>query len=326
MTDPIHDIVKRLAILEGRITPTQPHGSQNPQQKSVHQLPALFKPGKGGPILGGDPNKKAVTKGYFVGAESASNGVSVLKTDYDLDQIVLTLDINGKRQQWTFWDYDENFDNAERKEVFSQLQQQPWYKGLDHPTKMEILDASYKAIRGEEPSEYRPTVGDEPMNDVDILGEEQANEEKLLDKVKKSFIDYLDSVEDTVAKKKDRDISDKPADKGIGQKAKDKDIIAKSEELDEDPTQEPAPADTPTAPIQEPTYAAEPSAPIKTITLEDGRICEIHGNEHSGFEIRHGNRRLPSRFKNLDHATLALEMWQANSRRQDLSADYIDEA
>ena len=70
MTDPIYSIIERLALIEGRITPTEPAGSQNPQQKSVHQLPALFKPGKGGPILGGDPNKPAVTKGYFVGAES----------------------------------------------------------------------------------------------------------------------------------------------------------------------------------------------------------------------------------------------------------------
>lgn len=235
MTDPIHDIVKRLAILEGRITPAEPSGSQNPQQKSVHQLPALFKPGKGGPILGGNPDKPAVTKGYFVGAES------------------------------------------EEKEE-------------------------------------------------EALEEAQANEEKLLDKVKKSFIDYLDSVEDTVAKKKDRDIGDKPEAKDIGKKAKAKDIVAKSQELEEDPTQTEPAADTPVADIQEPTYAAQPSAPVKTITLEDGRICEIHGNEHTGFEIRHGNRKLPSRFKNLDHATMAMEMWQARCRQQDQSADYVDEA
>lgn len=235
MTDPIHDIVKRLAILEGRITPTEPTGSQNPQQKSVHQLPALFKPSKGGPILGGNPNKPAATKGYFVGAESEENE--------------------------------------------------------------------------EEPIE-----------------EAVANEEKLLDKVKKSFIDYLDSVEDTVAKKKDRDIGDKPADKDIGSKADDKGIVARVKELDEDPTQsEPAP-DVPAAQIQEPTYAAQPAAPVKTITLEDGRVCEIHGDEHTGFEIRHGNRKLPSRFRNLDHATMAMEMYQARCRADDESADYIDEA
>jgi hypothetical protein len=234
MSDSMHDIVKRLAILEGRITPAYPAGSQNPQQKSVHQLPALFKPGKGGPILGGNPNKPAVTKGYFVGAES-----------------------------------------EEQEEA---------------------------------------------------LEEAQANEEKLLDKVKKSFIDYLDSVEDTVSKKKDRDIGDKPADREIGKKADDKGIVARAQEIEEDPTEtEPTP-DIPAAQIQEPTYAAQPAAPVKTIALEDGRICEIHGNEHTGFEIRHGNRRLPSRFKNLDHAALAMEMYQARCRTRDESADYIDEA
>lgn len=292
MSDSMHDIVKRLAILEGRITPAEPQGSQNPQQKSVHQLPALFKPGKGGPILGGNPNKPAVTKGYFVGAESEEK-------------------------------------------------------------------------------------------DEEALEEAQANEEKLLDKVKKSFIDYLDSVEDTVAKKKDRDIGDKPAARDIGKKAKDRDLMSNANELEEeqldeflpalaglagselggvaaaelgagalgtaalrgaggaigrslaasdddnvneDPTQTEPAADTPAAQIQEPTYAAQPSAPIKTITLEDGRICEIHGNEHTGFEIRHGNRKLPSRFRNLDHATMAMEMYQARCKTQDLSADYIDEA
>jgi len=232
MTNPMHDIVKRLAILEGRITPAEPAGSQNPQQKSVHQLPALFKPGKGGPILGGNPDKPAVTKGYFVGAESEE--------------------------------------------------------------------------KDEEPIE-----------------EALANEDQLLDKVKKSFIDYLDSVEDTVAKKKDRDIGSKAADRDIGSKAQDRDIVAK---VQEDPTETEPPADTPVAPIQEPTYAAATMAPVKTITLEDGRICEIHGDEHNGFEIRHGNRRLPSRFKNLDHATMAMEMYMARCKKTDQSADYIEEA
>jgi len=237
MTDPMHDIVKRLAILEGRLTPTAPAGSQNPQQKSVHQLPALFKPGKGGPILGGDPNKPAVTKGYFVGAE------------------------------------DEDKQEQEEK----------------------------------------------------ALEEAQANEEKLLDKVKKSFIDYLDSVEDKISKSKDRDLSDRPSSKDIGKKADSKDLQAKKEELEEDPTETEPPADTPVAPIQNPTYAAQ-SDPVKTITMEDGRVCEIHGNEVTGFEIRHGNRKLPSRFKNLDHAQLAVEMFQARMKQQNQSADYIDEA
>jgi len=98
--------------------------------------------------------------------KGVAEGISVVDSNYDLDQMVLTLDIEGTKKYFTYWDYDENFANAERKDVFAQLQEQPWYAGLDHPTKMEILDAAYKAIRGEEPSEYRPTVGDEPLDEA----------------------------------------------------------------------------------------------------------------------------------------------------------------
>lgn len=97
--------------------------------------------------------------------KGVAEGISVVDQDYDLDQVILTLDIEGKRASFTYTDYDENFENAERKDVFDQLQEKSWYKGLDHPTKMEILDAAYKAIRGEEPSEYKPTVDDEPMDE-----------------------------------------------------------------------------------------------------------------------------------------------------------------
>jgi hypothetical protein len=100
--------------------------------------------------------------------QGVAEGISVVKSDYDLDQMVLTLDIEGQRKQFTYWDYDEDFANAERRDVFDQLQQQSWYAGLDHPTKMEILDASYKAIRGEEPSEYKPTVDDEPLDEQGV--------------------------------------------------------------------------------------------------------------------------------------------------------------
>ena len=67
------------------------------------------------------------------------------------------------------------------------------------------------------------------------------------------------------------------------------------------------------------------SAPIKTVTNECG-LWEVHGDEHSGFEIRHGNRQLPTRFRNLEEAELALEMFNLRRRRHDDAADYIDEA
>lgn len=108
--------------------------------------------------------KKEQKQGYEKHkGKGVAESISVVDQDYDLDQVILTLDIEGKQASFTYTDYDENFENAERKDVFDQLQNNSWYKGLDHPTKMEILDAAYKAIRGEDPSEYKPTVDDEPL-------------------------------------------------------------------------------------------------------------------------------------------------------------------
>ena len=62
----IYSIVERLAILEGRITPANVKHGLNTQQKSVPQMPALFKP-KTQKILGGNPNAKNPMSGYAVG-------------------------------------------------------------------------------------------------------------------------------------------------------------------------------------------------------------------------------------------------------------------
>ena len=239
MSNDIRDIIERLAILEGRVTPTTVKHGLNPQQKSVPQLPALFKP----------------------------KHISVLTAKTD----------------------------------------------PEHPMHDYAVGAS-------ESEEYKE----------EMLEEAKVDEEKLLDKVKKSLTDYLTSIED---KYKDDSISKKADDKDLGKKDKtDHDLVAKEKkvekELDEDPTEEePANTDlTPTQPVVNPTYSEPAAGPIKTMTMEDGRICEIHGNEHTGFEVRHGNRTLKTRFRNIDEAEMAFEMFCSRMKQQDQSADYIDEA
>lgn len=232
MSNDIRDIIERLAILEGRVTPTTVKSGLNPEQKSVPQLPALFKP----------------------------KHISVLTAKTD----------------------------------------------PEHP----MHDYAVGASESEEKEE-------------DVLEEAKVDEEKLLDKVRDSLKDYLTSIED---KYRDDSISKKAKDRDLGKRAKDKDLVAK--ELDEDPTQE-EPANTdevPTAPVVDPTYSEPATGPIKTYTMEDGRVCEIHGDEATGFAIRHGNRSIPSRFKTIDEASLALEMYQARCRARNQSGDYIDEA
>lgn len=231
--DEIYTIMQRLALIESTITPDNVTKGLNAQQKSVPQMPALFKMPDQGPVLGGDPDKKASSAGYMVGSNES-----------------------------------------------------------------------------EEPEQ-------------DALEEEVASEDKL-DRVKKSFADYLDSISD---EKKDSDLKDRVrVDRDISKRpAKDSSIVAKQvTAVAEDPTEEDPIVQMPTAPVQEPTYAE--SAPVKTIALEDGRACEIYGDERAGFEIRHAGRALKSRFKNLDQAQMALEMYQARQRKQDLSADYVEEA
>jgi hypothetical protein len=146
--------------------------------------------------------------------------------------------------------------------------------------------------------------------------------EDVLEKVKKSFTDFIKQAEKTIDKevqeKKSEDTDLKNKDK------KDRDLIVKATPVAEDPTQEePDVATMSAAPTINPTY--QESAPVKSLALHDDMICEIHGNERDGFEIRRGNKSLPTRFKNLEQAEMAVEMFKARMKKRDESQDYLDE-
>jgi hypothetical protein len=135
--------------------------------------------------------------------------------------------------------------------------------------------------------------------------EEAITSEDVLDKVKQSFADYLKNIADEI--KTDSDLKDK--------KREDKDIQAKDKtDRDLSPKQ-----------VAEHGTNLPECSPVKIVTNECGS-WEIYEDEKSGFEIRHGNRRLPSRFKNLEEAELALEMFNIRRRKHDDAQDYIDEA
>ena len=166
--------------------------------------------------------------------------------------------------------------------------------------------------------------------------EEAVANEDVLEKVKNSFVDYLKSIED---KYRDSHLKDKKhEDTDIKEKTKqDSDLVAKENreidppefdsEVEEDSELGSAlSGEIPAAqPAGEPGVSMKEAAPVKTVANEQG-LWEMHGDEHSGFEIRHGNRKLPTRFKNLDEAELALEMFNSRRKKRDEAADYIDEA
>lgn len=237
----IRSILERLQLLEGNITPTNVKSGLNAQQKSVPQLPALFKP----------------------------KHISVLKSKMD----------------------------------------------PQHPMK------GY-------------AVGNESR-----INEDSAVEEDVLSTVKKGLTDYLKQIEDEIEKKKDGDLAAKPLSKDVQAKKKsDSDlkvkvtvepkpapIVEPVEEVDEYPLDD----INPPVAVAEPVPVAAPvlpqSHPIKSVTFEDGRICEIHGNEHEGFHVQHDGRKMKSTFKDLGEAEMAIEMFQARMRKSLESADYLDE-
>jgi hypothetical protein len=68
-------------LIEADLSPTSTKKGLTAQQKSVPQLPALFKP-KTQKILGGNPNAKNPMSGYMVGSdESVEREEAMLEAD-----------------------------------------------------------------------------------------------------------------------------------------------------------------------------------------------------------------------------------------------------
>jgi hypothetical protein len=172
-----------------------------------------------------------------------------------------------------------------------------------------------KLVGGSESAERN-----EPMLEADMA-------EDVLAKVEKSFKDFIKQAEEQIKdsdikekKHEDNDLKNKDK-KDRGLKDKPDSVAEESNELDSAlsgiiPAEQPA---------GEPGVSIKESVPIKTVALMDGMTCEIHGNERDGFEIRRGLRSLPTRFKDMMQAEMALEMYLARMKKADESQDYLEE-
>ena len=203
MDSEFRSIVERLAVLEGRITPVGVKHGLNAQQKSVHQLPALFKP-KTVSVLNAKSDPKNPMAGYM--------------------------------------------------------------------------------------------VGDSVQDDRDVV-------EDVIGKVKRSLTDYLKNLEDEI--RVDGDLKDKTHnDTDLKQKSKEiRDLLPRVKEQN-----------------------IEEGYPVLAIAMEDGTSCELHGDDTTGYEIRRGGRALKTRFETVDHARMAIEMFNARRRARDPEPqDYIEE-
>jgi hypothetical protein len=155
----------------------------------------------------------------------------------------------------------------------------------------------------------------------------QEVEEDMVSRVKGQFRDYLEKLE-----------KENKLDSHLVNKAKHDLEIGDDGEVDEatwDQDVQPVgdPADTEVAHGLEndiATAVSQPTAPLgespaRTYTLEDGTCLEAYGDDESGYEVRHGERSLPTRFPRIDHADMAVKLFQKRRQKQDLSQDYIEE-
>ena len=191
MSDDIKNMLDKLRLLEGTVTSSAlPKRGLNKQQKSVPELPALFKPKDISPVLGGKKDPRHPTADYFVGGES--------------------------------------------KEM----------------------------------------------------------SEDLLSNVRRTLDDYLQDIEQKLEKQKDRDL-----------------ISKAGQDIQKDPLRD--------------------LLPVKTIATDDGKDMRIHGTEDDGFVIRIRDRPMKARFRTLDEAEMACEIFAAHRRNRNMEAqaqDYVEES
>jgi hypothetical protein len=170
--------------------------------------------------------------------------------------------------------------------------------------------------------------GDESVEREEAVLEADMAED-VLAKVEKSFKDFIKQAEEQI---KDSDIKEKKQEDTDlkSRDKKDRGLKAKDHPVTTDPDddeQQDLPSDLAYQRGESPYDAPEPqteSAAVKTVMNEYG-VYEMHGNERDGFEIRSGGRCMPSRFRNLDQAEMAIEMFVARKKKQDESQDYLEE-
>ena len=154
-------------------------------------------------------------------------------------------------------------------------------------------------------------VGDDVQIDVaqtPLEAQMHHVEEDIVEKVRRDLNSYLDALRTTTAP--DRKLVQK-AKQGIGMN------------MDEDPTE----SEPPAAYVPEPTVnPIMPESAVTTIAMEDGRTCEVYGDADRGYEIGHSGRKLKTRFKTLEQATLAVEMYRRRCAEAAQDRDYLDEA
>jgi hypothetical protein len=311
MSNDIRSILDRLATVEGKLSPAQ---------QKVPQLPALFKP-RHIRALGAKTDPAHPMDGYMVGDSVEPRRTALEEAMAEIEEDMLS---KVKKDLTTY------LDKLEKR------------VRVDRDLKDKAQDAVQKGQAEEDLDEFAPVGGDDREPDEEEILRQLAahwwnGTEQQMAKAQNTLaamgweIGPDESGDDDAGVYVYR-IGDEDGHDTVAFAHSDLDL---NEEIDTDPAaiQGPSdPGDTEVAHAAELDVAdklSAPQAPVATFEMADGVALECWGDDNSGYELRRGKQALPSRFKNLDHAGMAVKLYQARKRQQrpeqDPSQDYIEE-
>lgn len=309
MSNDIRSILDRLATVEGRLSPAQ---------QRVPQLPALFRP-RHISALGAKTDPAHPMHGYMVGDSAEPQRTALEEAMAEIEEDMLS---KVKKDLTTY------LDKLEKR------------VRVDRDLKDKAVDAVKKGQAEEDLDEFAQPGGDDRGPDEEEIlrrlaaqwwnGDEDPRAQRALAAMGWEIGPDESGDDDAgvfVVRAGDVD--------GKSLMAFSQSELSLDEEIDTDPAAMHGPSD---AGDTEVAHAAEldvantlsaPQAPVATFEMAEGETLKAYGNDDLGYELRNGQRALPSRFRTLDDAGMAVKLYQARKRQQqpeqDLSQDYIEE-
>ena len=289
MSNDIRSILERMALVEGRTVPVSPRGSMTAQQERVPQLPALFKPRDISPTLKKKPYQAHPMDGYMVGENALAEAMQEVEEDM----------ISKVKGQFT--DY---LETLEKKNKIDQrlIRKAKAELNIDDDPQTEedaTWDADVAPISGPEDAADTETahgiedhVAQAMSQPTAPVGETLTDTDRGVEILGKAVgaLEDLNNPEDI--KKLYQTTQDAGVVAGVGA-----------------------------------GMAGILESPVKTYTMEDGTCVECWGNDTQGYELRRGDRKLPTRFPRLGHADMAMRLFQKRreAAQQDANQDYLEE-
>ena len=320
----LRKILEKFSLLEG----------QNAQQKSVPQLPADFNAGDISPVLGAK-EKAHPTHDYFVGEEDAShNGLSpdtkqILEGfgDSPVAQAIANRIMRQFPEMITDYGIEHLMHAIEQQaEMVGDVEEigssdvGGWIRNikreLDRELTKEGLGKTIKrGIQGWYGDDTGPN-GENLGDPRDVVRRNKSHDDETLQLIAKSIAGEK-KTKHSPGELQQRVIDREMRKRGLSEDVATEDVLSTVKKklgdylknIEDEIKSDPDLKDK----LDKDIDVVGPA--VKTLTTDDGHEIKIHGNEDDGFRITIQNKPAKSTFKDLDEASMAVEMFNARRRR-----------